>query len=95
MHLRPLSRTDRKRALEALAAQLAELREAGIDPEDALGGPGDYAVALLRALADEPAEGMRQKLAIGRAIIHDSELLFLDIRLRAWTPNPPPTSSTT
>ncbi|HAM44831.1 MAG TPA: hypothetical protein DCM67_07440, partial [Propionibacteriaceae bacterium] len=55
VHLDGLSRSDRAQALEALAAQLDELSEAGVDPLEAFGPPEHYAAELLEALNDDAA----------------------------------------
>lgn len=64
-YLSDLSASDRKHALEALAAQLEELADVGIEPVTALGDPARYAEHLRDALIDGTPDGQTQWRALG------------------------------
>ena len=87
-HLGALSRQDRVLALEALAAQLDELAEAGIDPVEALGPAQDYAADLLDALtSDSPAEN--PNLRVFGVPVELRGPLSAEVRSRTWNPESP------
>lgn len=87
-HLGALRRADRALALDALEAQLGELRDAGIDPVDALGDPEHYARELLEALAsDAPVEAPRLRL-LGLPV-ETRGPVSADVRSRTWNPDSP------
>ena len=84
-HLGTLSRQDRVPALEALAAQLDELVEVGIDPVEALGPAQEYAADLLDALtSDSPAADPR--LRVLGVPVELRGPLSAEVRSRTWNP---------
>lgn len=87
-HLGPLSRADRRRALEALSAQLDELAEAGGDPVIALGPPERHAADLLDALADESPEGTASWRVLG-VPVETRGPVSAEVRSRLWDPASP------
>ncbi|MCL2594562.1 MAG: hypothetical protein FWD83_03460 [Promicromonosporaceae bacterium] len=82
MSLKP---ADRERALEALAAQLAELGEANLDPAVALGDAGDYAAQLSAALTDPPQPADPQWRVLGLPV-ETRGPGSAEVRTRAWDP---------
>lgn len=87
-HLVGLSKTDRLLALDGLEAQLDELREAGIDPVEALGAPEDYADALLDALvSDAPAD--EPHLRVLGLPVETRGPVSARVRSRTWNPESP------
>lgn len=87
-HLRRLPAGDRRRALAALAGQLDEFTDAGIDPVTALGDPSSYAAQLLDALAAVPAADEARWRVIGLPV-ETRGPLRADVRSRTWDPANP------
>jgi hypothetical protein len=87
-HLGGLSRADRRRALEALSAQLEELAEVGGDPVAVLGEPGHYATGLLDALAEEPSSGSGIWRVFG-VPVETRGPVSAQVRSRVWDPANP------
>lgn len=88
VHLGRLSRADRRRALEALSAQLEELAEVGGDPVAVLGEPDRYAVDLLDALADESSDGAASWRVFGIPV-ETRGPVSAEVRSRVWDPANP------
>lgn len=87
-HLGALSRQDRMLALEALAAQLDEFANAGIDPAEALGPAEAYAADLLDALtSDSPAAEPR--LHVLGVPVELRGPMSAEVRSRTWNPGNP------
>lgn len=86
--LNGLGRRDRRRALEALAAQLDELAEAGIAPAEALGAPADYATELIHALEGD-APGQDPQFRVFGLPVEARGLTRARVRSRAWNPEDP------
>lgn len=87
-HLGRLSSADRRRTLDALAAQLAELSDAGIDPVTALGDPASYAGQLRDALADDAADEHSQWRVLGLPV-ETRGPVSAQVRSRTWDPANP------
>lgn len=88
VHLDGLSRSDRAHALAALAAQLDELSEAGVDPIMALGTPERYAAELVDALSDEASAEEPRHRVFGIPI-ETRGLLNGEVRSRIFNPDNP------
>lgn len=88
VHLGRLPRADRRRALEALAAQLEELAEVGGDPIHVLGAPDRYAADLLDALADESSDGAASWRVLG-VPVETRGPVSAEVRSRVWDPANP------
>lgn len=84
-HLTDLSPADRRPTLEALAAQLAELEDLGVDPADTLGDPADYAAVLTEAL-HEPDEESVKVLGVP---VETRGPVNSRVRSRIWDPTNP------
>ncbi|MCZ4275339.1 DUF5808 domain-containing protein [Rhodococcoides yunnanense] len=87
-NLGDLSTSDRKHALEALAAQLEELADAGIDPVSALGDPVRYAAHLRDALTDDTSDGQTQWRVLGLPV-ETRGPVSAEVRSRTWDPTNP------
>ncbi|MGW0786213.1 DUF5808 domain-containing protein [Streptomyces sp. NPDC002913] len=87
-HLGRLSRADRRRALDALSAQLEELAEVGGDPVTALGEPSQYAADILDALADDLPEGSGSRRVFGIPV-ETRGPVSAEVRSRVWDPTNP------
>lgn len=86
-HLRGVPRTDRERALAALSAQLDELADAGISPDDALGGAAEYARRLTDALAGGGPTDARWRV-LGLPVDLRGPV-SAQVRSRTWDPADP------
>lgn len=87
-HLRPLSRADRRQALEALSAQLDELAEVDADPTAVLGEPADYAADLLDAIADDSSDAASGRRVLGIPV-ETRGPFSAEVRARVWDPTDP------
>jgi hypothetical protein len=87
-HLRELPTADRRRAMEALSAQLDELADAGIDPRDALGEPADFAAHLHDALEGDAPTDAAQWRVLG-VPVDTRGPIDADVRARTWDPTNP------
>lgn len=88
VHLGRLSRADRRRALEALSAQLEELAEVGGDPVALLGDPERYAADLVDALADESSDEAASWRVFG-VPVETRGPVSAEVRSRVWDPANP------
>jgi Family of unknown function (DUF5808) len=87
-HLDGLGRADRAQALEALAAQLDELNEAGVDPLEVLGPPERYAAELVEALIGDVA-AEEPRFRVFGIPIETRGLLNGGVRSRIFDPENP------
>lgn len=87
-HLTRVSLTDRRRALAALSAQLAELADAGVDPIAALGDPASYATYLQDILAEEPPSEDARWRILG-VPVETRGPVSAEVRSRTWDPANP------
>lgn len=87
-HLDRVPAADRRRALDALGAQLAELADAGFDPVVALGDPVEYAAQLREALAGGAAPGDAQWRLLGLPV-ETRGPVDAEVRSRVWDPTDP------
>lgn len=84
-----LSDPDRRRALDALRAQLDELAEAGLDPSTALGAPAGYARTLIDALADDEPPADEARWRVLGLPVETRGPLDARVRSRTWDPTNP------
>ncbi|WP_166806216.1 DUF5808 domain-containing protein [Cryobacterium cheniae] len=87
-HLDSLPNADRRRALSALAAQLDELAEVGVDPVKALGDPASYAAHLRDALAEERLPEAARWRILG-VPVETRGPVSGEVRSRTWDPANP------
>lgn len=86
-HLEGLPAADRRRALDALAAQLDELADIHADPLTTLGDPRDYADHLAEALSEDTAEQGSGRLF---GVPYDTRgPMNEEARSRTWDPTNP------
>ncbi|MDR1449136.1 MAG: DUF5808 domain-containing protein [Propionibacteriaceae bacterium] len=83
-----LSRADRRRALDALSAQLQELADVGGDPVAALGEPATYAARLLDALSHETSADSARWRILG-VPVETRGPVNAEVRSRTWDPANP------
>lgn len=83
-----LSRSDRQAVLAALAAQLDELTETGLDPMEALGDPASYSDRLSEALGSEPSADDASWRVFGIPV-ETRGPVSADVRSRIWDPANP------